>query len=319
MPPDNDPSPRSPADGRIIAYRAVRWVALVVGAFFIIKLFLFDTILICTDQMTPTLFNGDRVLVWRTFSAPLLSNVFVPLRKSPVVFENRRLFPFPACLRVAARPGDSVCVSRGHLAVLNKPSMTFSSKAPSDELLPPDFSPRDSMSLYVVPKKGDAVTLDSLSSRDFFFASSLIRQENPNALFSVKPELFIDGSPSASFVFSDFYLYKGRLDSVPARFEFDWFFWARAKDYIVNSLPGKDVDLTFSLYREGAKLYRYAFSKSCIFLLADDWRKGFDSRFFGPVISSSVKGRVLCVLWSFGRDPEGNKFFRINRLFKIIR
>jgi signal peptidase I len=311
VPPASE-TKHGPVDGRIITYRLVKWLALVAGAAFIVKLFLFDTILIRTDQMSPTLLDGDRVLVLRFF-------LFAPARKSPVIIENKRLFDFPACLRVAARSGDSICVTKGKFVILNKPSLTFVSKAKSEDLLPPDYSPRDSMSLYVMPKKGVIVQLDSLSHRDFFFAASLIRQENPRRSFSVKPGLFVDGTAAGPNVLSDFYLYKGRIDSVPPSHEFDWFFWARAKDYLVNSLPGKDVDLTFSLARDGEKLYRYAFSKSSIFLLADDWQKGYDSRFFGPVVSSCVKGRVLCVLWSFGKDPGGKRYFRIERLFKIIR
>jgi signal peptidase I len=318
VPPASETT-HGPLDGRIVAYRTVKWLAIVAATAVIVKLFCFDTILIRTDQMSPTLVDGDRVLVLRFFFSPLLSGVFPPARKSPVIFENKRLFDHPACLRVAARSGDSVCASGGKLAVLNKRSLTFASKAPSEDVLPPDYSPRDSMSPYVMPKKGAILELDSLSCRDFFFAASLIRQENPKRSFCVKPELFIDGAPAKSFMLSGFYLFKGNIDSVPGRYEYDWFFWDRLHDYLVNSLEGKNVTLTFSLYRDAVKLYRYAVTKSCIFLCADDWQTGYDSRFFGPVVSSCVKGRVLCVLWSFGKDPAGARYFRIERLFKIIR
>jgi hypothetical protein len=320
VPPPAPESPhKGPVDGRIIAYRTVKWVALVLVAVFFVKLFVLDTVLIRTDQMSPTLLDGDRVLVFRLLGVWPLSLLNLPGRKSPVIIENKQLFDAPACLRIAARSGDSVCVSGGKLVVLNKPSVAFSSKASYEELLPPDYSPRDSMGTYVLPRRGTTVLLDSVSARDFFFAASLIRQENPKRSFSIKPSLFIDGTAAEGFVLSDFYLYKGRIDSVPAKREFDWFFWDRVHDYCVNSLPGKDVSLSFVLSMDGSKLYRYAFSKSCIFLCADDWQKGFDSRFFGPVLKSSVTGRVLCVLWSFGKDPEGNTYFRIGRLFKIIR
>jgi signal peptidase I len=318
----NGTTGQGPLDGRIFAYHTVRWLALVAAAAIFVKLVCFDTVLIRTDQMSPTLLDGDRVLVLRLFSVPPLSALFAPARKSPVIIENRQLFDRSACLRVAARSGDSVEVSRGRFVVLNRPSVTFTAKAPNEEALPPDYSPRDSMFPYLVPKKGGVVQLDSLcahSARDFFFAASLIRQENPNRRFTVKPELFIDGTPAGSYLLSDFYLYKGKIDSVPPEHEFDWFFWDRVKDYLVHSLPEKEVTISFSLFDSGVKIYRYTISKSCIFLCADDWQKGYDSRFFGPLVSSCVKGRVLCVLWSFGRDPEGKRYFRIGRLFKIIR
>jgi signal peptidase I len=308
-----------PLDGRIMVYRIVKWFLLVLLAAFIVKLFFFDIILIRTDQMAPTLMDGDRVLVLRAFCVWPLSRFIVPMRKCPVIIENKQLFDVPACLRVAARSGDSVCVSSGKLIILNKPSVTFASKASYVDLLPPDYSPRDSMPLFVMPKKGMTVQLDSLPARDFFFAASLIRQENPQLPFSVKPELFIDGAPAGSFALSDFYLYKGNIDSVPSQHEFDWFFWDRVQDYLVHSLPGKDVYLGFSLLQGSTKLYRYAFKRSCIFLCADDWQKGYDSRFFGPVLSSCVKGRVLCVVWSYGKDQDNKTSLRIERLFKIIK
>jgi hypothetical protein len=91
------------------------------------------------------------------------------------------------------------------------------------------------------------------------------------------------------------------------------------RDYLVKSYSGKDVFLGFTLQRNGARMNDYTFKKSCIFLVADDWQKGFDSRYFGPVVSSSVKGRAICVLWSFGKTGENKSYFRISRCFKIIR
>jgi signal peptidase I len=269
--------------------------------------------------MEPTLQAGDRVVVFKTFHAWPLSALFVPLRKSPVVFDNPQQAGKPSCLRVAAVSGDSIAVSSGKCLIINKHSAAFSSKSPLEEMLPPDYSPRDSMPLYRMPRKGTSVSLDSLSLRDFFFAASLIRQENPKDMFEVKPALFVDGAPKDSLYLRDFYLYKGPLDSVPAKFEYDWFFWDRMRDYLVISYTGKDVFLGFVLWRNGARMMDYTFKKSCIFLVADDWQKGFDSRYFGPVVASSVKGRVICVLWSFGKGVEGKSYFRINRTFKIIK
>jgi signal peptidase I len=309
----------APVDGRIIVYRSIRYATLVALAALVIKLFLFDTVLVRTDQMEPALKDGDRIIVFKTLHAWPFSALLAPMRKSPVVFSNLQNGGKPSCLRVAAVSGDSIVISSGTCRILNRHSAAFSSKSPFEELLPPDYSPRDSMPLYLMPRRGAKVFLDSLSLRDFFFAASLIRQENPKDVFSVKPALFVDGAPSDSLAIKDFYLYKGRLDSVPAQFEYDWFFWDRMRDYCSKSRLGKDVLLTFALQRNGARMYDYTFKKTCIFLVADDWQKGFDSRYFGPVVSSSVKGRVVCVLWSFGKSVDGKSYFRINRLFKIIK
>lgn len=175
------------------------------------------------------------------------------------------------------------------------------------------------MPLYVLPEIGASVNLDSLSQRDFFFAASLIRQEHPDEQFDVRPSLSIDGVAADTLRLKDFALYKGRLDSVSEKNKFDWFFWNRARDYLANSQTGKNTVLSFSLFRSGARISGYTFSRSCIFLVADDWQKGFDSRFFGPVLAAGVQGRVLGVLWSVGPEGNARSTLRIDRLFKIIR
>jgi signal peptidase I len=320
MAPDNDQVMTSPLDGRIVVYRIIRYFALVALAALALKLLVLDTMVVRTDQMAPTLQDGDRVVVFKLFRIVPLASLILPIRKSPVVFLNPVLDGKPSVLRVAGLPGDSLVVSDGRLTVFKRRPVSFPLKASaSGEVLPPDYSPRDSMPMYRLPKKGETVNLDSLSLRDFFFCASLVRQENPGDHCNVKPSLFLNGIPADSIFLRDFYLYKGWLDSVPSSFEYDWFFWDRLRDYLVHSQTGKDVFLAFSLMRNGAKMQEYTFTKSCIFLCADDWQKGFDSRYFGPVLASSVKGRVICVLWSFGKNSANAVRFKISRLFKIIR
>jgi signal peptidase I len=317
---DNDRIMASPVDGRIVIYRIVKFIIVVALAALALKLLALDTMVVRTDQMAPTLVDGDRMVVFKLLRTLPLTSLLLPMRKSPVVFQNPVLNGNPSVLRVAGLPGDSLVVSGGRLTVFKRRPVSFPLKATTaGEVLPPDYSPRDSMPVYRLPKKGETVSLDSLGLRDFFFCASLIRQENPGDHCNVKPSLFLNGVPADSMFLRDFYLYKGRLDSVPARFEYDWFFWDRLRDYLAHSQTGKDVFLAFSLLRNGVRIPEYTFTKSCIFLCADDWQKGFDSRYFGPVLASSVKGRVICVLWSFGKNGAKASRFKISRFFKIIR
>jgi hypothetical protein len=317
--PDGDSSVGAPVDGRMVTYRIARYLLLVALAAAALKLLILDTMLIRTDQMAPTLAVGDRVVVFKLFHTGPLSAWFVPFRRSPVIFGSPVLAGKPSCLRVAAVSGDTVMIGGGTCRILNKHAQAFSSKAPGEELLPAEYSPRDSMPPYCLPRPGSTVNLDSLPLRDFFFASALIRQENPKGNFAVRPALFVDGVLQDSVRVRDFSLFKGALDSVPERFAFDWFFWDRLRDYLEHSQKGNNVFLSFSLLQSGVKMYEYTFTKSCIFLLADDWQKGFDSRYFGPVLAASVKGRVIGVVWSFGATGDKKSTFRITRLFKIIR
>ncbi len=319
MAPGNDQTASAPPDGRVIAYRIVKFAVLVLVCAAAVKLLVLDTVSVRTDQMAPTLADGDRAVIFKLTHAWPLSELVLPLRNSPVVFDNPTLSGSTSCLRVAALSGDSIVISRGVCYVVNKNRVARSSLPDTADILPPAFSPRDSVPPYRLPRRGASVALDSLSLRDFFFAASLIRQENPREHFSIRPVVYVDGRPADTLRTRDFLLYKGRLDSVPAKYEFDWFFWNRMQDYFVHSQEGKDVTLTFSLLRGGTRMYGYTFSKSCIFLLADDWQKGFDSRYFGPVLSSCVKGRVMGVLWSVAPPGSGGPRLRMGRLFRIIR
>jgi hypothetical protein len=312
------PADSLPVDGRIIAYRMLRWLVVVSLLSFAVKFFLFDTYRIENDQMSPTLIKGDQVIVFKLFSQWPFSAYFLPRHKSPVVAMTPLLFRSPLCLRVAARSSDSVSVSHGAVRVPSFPSLKFYAIPHPSDVVPPDYSPRDSMASYTLPCIGDTLTLDSLSIRNFFFAVSLIRQENPQMQYTVRPVLYVDGKAVPGYVFKDFHLYKGSIDSVPEKFAFDWFFWDRANDYIVHAFSGKETVLSFSLVNETGPVFQYVVTQSCIFLIADDWMKGCDSRYFGPVVAKSIKGRVICVLWSLGQSNEGNLFFRIERLFKII-
>lgn len=309
----------APLDGRVITYRIVKFAVIVLLCAAAIKLFVLDTVLVRTDQMEPALADGDRVLVLKLLRVWPLSELFLPSRASPVVFANPVIGGKPSILRVAAVSGDSVVIRRGSCRILNKRTVARSSLPAGEEPLPPEYSPRDSMPLYVVPAKGTTVALDSLPLRDFFFAAALIRQEHPGERFSVRPLVFVNGAAADTLYTRDFSLYKGRIDSVPAQYEFDWFFWDRMRDYLSHSQTGKEVTLAFSLLRSGQQMYGYTFTKSCIFLLADDWQKGFDSRYFGPVVASSVKGRAVCVLWSFGPPGSGELRLKANRFFRIIK
>ena len=145
------------------------------------------------------------------------------------------------------------------------------------------------------------------------------RPPNPRAACRVRADLFIDGKQSNNFKITSFSLYNGTLETIPKKFEYDWFFWGRLKEYLSHSLHGKDIALTVSLIKNGVPVVRYVLKENFVFLLADDWRKGFDSRYYGPVRAASIKGRVICVLWSIRPPGQGGSLMRMDRLMKIVR
>jgi len=310
---------KAPKDLRIAVYRVVKYLVILIALTLAVKYLLLDTVQVRTDQMAPTLLDGDRVCILRVPFFRPFQQMIMPPRCAPVIFKHP-LFPKKLeCLRVAGLPGDSMVISRGRFLVMNKPGAILGTLLASEDALPVEFAPRDSMELYRLPRRGDTIDLDSLSLRDFFYACAMIQQENPRAACHVRADLFIDGKPSNDFKITGFPLYNGTLEAIPKKFEYDWFFWGRLKEYFSHTLNGKDVALTLSLSKNGVRIFRYCLKENFVFLLADDWCKGFDSRYFGPVRAASIKGRVICVLWSMRHPEKGIGFLRMDRLIKIIR
>jgi hypothetical protein len=307
-----------PPDARIAVYRLARYTALFLGSVAVVKLAVLDTVVIKTDQMAPALLQGDRIVMLRTPHIWPFSRLMPPGRRAPVVARHPIFSKSFACLRVAGLPGDSMVIGRGMFRVLNRKCRPLGDSIPVAEALLPEFTPRDSMDAYRLPRRGDTIDLDSLTLRDFFFAAAMIKQEQASGKISLKADLFIDGKRANDIPMSNFALFKGSIDAIPGHFVYNWFFWDRLYAYWKQTAGGKQCLLRFGLYRDRERIKKYVLRGSFIFLLADDWRKGFDSRYFGPVSSRLVKGRVACVLWSI--DPvAGGRGFRTDRIIKIVK
>ena len=315
----SDHAPKISGDLRISLYRIVKFFALFLMAALIVKYALIDTVLVTTDQMAPTMLGGDRVCIFRIpYYAPF-NSIALSARGAPVIMEHPLFAKTLGCLRVAGLSGDSMTISRGAFTIADKPGLVFGAPLPAEDALPLAFSPRDSMTPYKMPSKGDTINLDSLSVRDFFYASAMVRQENPKAICNVSAALSINGALSNDYSVKDFPLYKGPLNALPKKFEYDWFFWDRLKEYLSRRLSGKDVSLSVGFFMNATRVSRYVVKEQFVFLLADDWRKGFDSRYFGPVRARSIRGRVLFVLWSTRSKGQTGSFFRMDRLIKVVK
>ncbi len=293
---------KSPVDLRIVVYRFVKQIAVLALCGLAVKLTLLDTVAIRTDQMMPTLGDGDRALFSRTAYAAPLSWFARSRRHAPVVFRHPQDGDGMGCLRIAGLPGDIVSISNGSLSVLNEPLVPHLGKDDSTETLPADYSPRDWLDPFYLPKPGDTFRLDTLALRDFIFLWAVIRQENPSAKYALQPWLHIDDSLFNDYFITEFSLYQGPFSAIPDELANRWFFWNRLQQYLADAMPEKEVRLTFSVLRGGSAVTSYRVRRPYYFLVADNWRDGFDSRYFGPIARPLIKGTVVCILWSI--DPE---------------
>jgi signal peptidase I len=310
---------KSPVDARIAAYRFVKYTALLLVVAALVKLIAFETVVITTDQMSPTLVKGDRVVVQRIRPFGLFFWLWPPKHGTPVVATHPLLVKKIACLRVAGLPGDSMVIGKGIFSIVNGAAVTLGGSVPPAETLLPEFTPRDSMEGYRLPRPGDTLDLDLLSLRDFFFAAAMIKQERSGRRISVKADCDISGKRMNDVPMTNFSLYKGTLDKIPERYLYNWFFWDRLREYWIRTAAGRNCTLRFELFDDTVRITKYVIRRSFIFLLADDWQKGFDSRYFGPLMARSIKGRVVCVLWSI--TPGGWIFgsLRGDRIMKIVK
>lgn len=307
------------SDLRMTIYRAVKQLLLIVLLCFIVKYALCDTVLIKTDQMAPAIQKGDRVLLSKIqFVAPL-KWIFSPRRKKPIIFNLPHSTHKKGCLRIVGKPGDIVTIKQGVFSIVDKPEIVFSPKLAEEDILPAEYSPRDNMDLFHIPEKGNTIALDTLSIRDFIFLYSMIRQENPHKTYTFKPLLYIDDSLTNDYFIKDFSLFTGKFNAIPDTFVNDWLFWNRLEAYLVSSFENKKIDLRFSLLNNQSPVMHYKIKQSSYFLLSDDWCKGYDSRYFGPVSSTFMKGRVVAILWSFTPGVSGIRAFRGRRICKIVK
>lgn len=310
---------RKHIDLRITIYRVVKQFSLILLIGFIIKYALCDTVLIRTDQMEPGILNGDRVILSKAPTVAPLKWFKKVRHTDPVVFTHPHFTYKAGCLRIAGIPGDTVKVQQGIFSILNRPELTFIQKHDEEETLPADYSPRDNMDLFRIPEKGDTIIPDSLIIRDIIFLYSMIKQENPNNHYSLKPTLLIGDSISNDYLIKDFPLFSGKFCAIPDSLFTDWFFWDRLKAYLISEYGEHSVLLTFSILEDELLVDRYIIKKKFYFLLSDNWCGGFDSRFGGPIVSSALKGKVVGILWSFSPDARGFKGLRGRRICKIIK
>jgi signal peptidase I len=307
-------------DTKAFFYRSAIQIICIVGIGLFIKFTIFDIIECKGEQMQPTIKKGDWLLVFRTPYISFVKFFLKPDLQKPVIFTFHDKSDISGCLRTAGIGGDTVSIDSGIFKNTNKqPLLLKHSDTAANEVIPEDFSPRDYFKPYRVPVPGDTLNFDSLSLRDFFFALSVARQENPHKKLAIKPILLLDGSPTDDYIIKEFSLYKGSIDSIPDSLQYDWFFWDRLKGYLEQSSDSKKIGLTFNVTIDSTAVKHYKVKKSYLFLIADNWTDGFDSRYFGPVKANNITGRAFIVVWSYGQEPKGNARLRLNRLGRIIK
>jgi len=304
-------------DSRIILYKVIRQLVLIVLVALLVKSCFIDSIAIRGSQMAPTLLKGDQTLVSKFTSLPYIREIIKPSIGKPVIYDNALNRNERFCMRVAGIAGDTIAIDSGVVYNSRKGVVVLKGREKSSAILPASYSPRDFYNEYRVPSKGDIVYPDSLSLRDFFSAVAVIRQENPKHSVTVTQDLYIDDTLSNDYFIKEFSLYKGTLDTLPSKYDFDWFFWDRLAQYINVTAKDYAVDIHFTVNIDSVPVSKYVVMEDYVFMLADNWSDGLDSRYTGPVMRKTIIGNVFFIIWSGNMSEGGGINFK--RIGRIIR
>jgi signal peptidase I len=307
---------QSLADFRIRTYKISKRVLFIVLILLMVKVSFFDTAVISGKQMSPVLLPGDRVLVLKFPFHPLFRSFFRVKTSQTVLFQDKDDPTVKGCLNIAGLSSDTISITDG---TLYNSTTDDSLNIPHNEIIPSNYSPRDNFRQYRIPSPGDTLKFDSLSFRDFFFAASVTKQENPLDTFTVVPSFFVGDSLAESIHIKDFSLYKGYTDSIPENLKNDWFFWDRMREYLNYRHGGKRIYIQFSLLKNGNRIDSHIVNSSFCFMIAQNWEEGLDSRYFGPIKTSLIRGKIFAVLWSRGENGTLPGGIRISRIGKLIR
>jgi signal peptidase I len=304
-------------DSRIILYKVIRQLVLIVLVALLIKSCFVDSIAIRGSQMAPTLLIGDQTLVSKFTSLPYLREIIKPSIGKPVIYANALNRKERFCMRVAGIAGDTIAIDSGVVYNSKNGIVALKGREKASVVLPANFSPRDFYNNYRIPSRGDILYPDSLTLRDFFSAVAVIRQENPKSIVTVNQDLYIDDTLSNDYYIKEFSLYKGTLDTLPSKYDFDWFFWDRLTQYINVTTEDYAVDIRFTVNIDSVPVSKYVVKEDYVFMLADNWSDGLDSRYTGPVMRKTITGNVFFVIWSWNiAEGGGINFKRIGRIIR---
>ncbi|MFP4162688.1 MAG: S26 family signal peptidase [Chitinispirillaceae bacterium] len=311
-----DPLKRSqPTDFRLAFYKGAKQFLLVLGIGLLIKFTLIDSVIINGSQMSPVIEKGDRVVLFKTFYLPALRSLLPgPSRGEPILCRLPGRSERSA-LRVAAVSGDTASMDS---AVFFLGSTGEARSEKPEDILPPEYSPRDYMEPYTIPSPGDSVHFGGLSLRDFFFSFSVLKQENPESIYDLNVALLIDGTANNTYFIKDFSLYQGKLDSIPDSLHYDWFFWDRLLEYLKMTDSGKNFKLDLTVRENGTAVESFEVQDEYLFLLGDNRKKALDSRYHGPIKAGAVTGRPFMTLWGQEERTAGNRSFSLSRFGRII-
>jgi signal peptidase I len=308
-------------DIRILLLEVIEAVVFIGFSALVFRTVLFAPFAIPGYSMVGTLLPGDHVLANRIIygiPTPLSGRHVVRFmhvkQNEVVVFRDPDLNDNYSIKRCVAVAGQTVYIENKKLFI---DSVEFdypeTIEKGNDLVIDGRFSPRDNLSSFRIPAKGDTIHLDSLKIFELDYIANLIRQENPDKRLTKTADLMVNGKYANDLTFDDFRSDQRKPDGT---LNFDAMNWLELKN-VLNFLQAKDDSLKCAfrrtLYLDGKELKKYGVKTRPIFLMGDNWDESMDSRHTGYLSEERVIARATLIFWS--KDGAN---FRFRRLFLFI-
>ena len=266
-------------------------------------------------SMEPLLEPGDRVMANR------LINTFTFGTWEPdyneLVISRHPLQPEQKILkRVIAMSGDIIEIKDKEISVNETP---YERKQFYRESLAAQnfyYDPRTNFAPLSIPGPGDTLDLSELDMREFDFAVSLIRQENPGEQLEVVCDLQIDDETVEPDQFqSMFQLILSEQKELDLS-TMDWYNLLSLRKQLEKRFPETSVGFQRTLHMNDQSLILYVVKSPCYFLIGDNLENSHDSRFWGYLSRKLLLSSPFIIYWS--KEPGSYFTLKLNRLLKFI-
>jgi signal peptidase I len=213
--------------------------------------------------------------------------------------------------RCVATPGDTLEVRNKDL-YMNGQKMELPpfGRHGDPRTIPATVDPRDNFGPYVVPGKGKHYNLDDLSIREFFWARSLIYQENPKATLKTVLKLYVDDSLYTMLQQKGALFIRGH--------DWDWF---ALEHYLLNlqsTMPDKEIRLEREFFVDGNRTREYTLKYNTYFMMGDNRDNSLDSRYWGYVSKKFVHAKAFIIYFSWDGFESLFTAIRFSRIGKLI-